>query len=859
MNKRITVALCFIGLLAYNESEGQVSGRGQENLLKKKELPGEYSAEQILNGEYQWPASPEITMEALDSPFFVKDAFGTVPEPGVHPRILFSPEDLEDIRNRSKNTKTGRLALKNLRAYQDISIRKEHTASYNVYQALLAGNIKKAKGLLDNYPKAGEGDGVSWHHRPQFLYVLLLETFDCLLRDDTEKGAELATVITNLGKIYQKNLDQMDRAFKSASEILSQGGDDGNALKFNSQLNSDVWRSGRKDAIGGEPYFAFLYDFAYNWMNKRQQKSCRNLLNTYTKGKTAMGSHMPHHFRNWNWIAVGSGLLLTSLATEGEEGNDARVYEHQKEVQTDYQKYGWSEMGMSKEAIGYTQFGLRWHGPALVAMARRGHNLWNQKRWYNSLKWYANSVQPGGARFISHGDGGEAGPTLQTLLAWKRSYPQDPLVNYVLQETLAYQNGGGDKLDGGRGYVMYQIIFADDPLPTDFEAGKRLGLPNTYFDPERKSLITRSNWGDDEVQLQLECRDDQIGPSHQHADRGNFTFSGAGRAWAIDRFRGIESRHHNCVIIDGKGQGYVPPPGEWLGLVDNDDATFGVLNAKYAYDWYWQGTLSGFADKDQPRRRFKRWEYLTGETDKWLAKHPNFDWKANIDRSPVVEAYYNGFESGDPRMWDEYARPVRVKHNPVEKAFRSAGLVRGAHPYALVVDDIQKDSKDHTYEWIMMVDSDVEMLSLQIDEIILGGDTKRTEGAWGTLKFEPKEGDAQLLVKVLDRTVPEDIFKNPQIRLETFEYKDARDWPDGRSFGMAKRLVIPSYGVNPNFKMLLFPYYHGEEKPLIKWNESKTEVSIEWQDQKDRVIFKENEKGRTTYKVIRNGKVIAEI
>lgn len=860
MNNKNLILLILIILLGCNHTIEKKSSFSKEEYAKMKELPGEYSEEQILNGEYQWPPSPERSMEVVANSYFNPDAFGKAPAPGIHPRILFSPEDVVKIRNRVNTTETGKLAINNLRKRQAHSLHKKNTASYNVYYALLAGDLVKARQLLEDYNSAGESDGVSWHHRSQFNYIMVLEAFDCLLRGDAEHGKELALAITNLGKIYQENLDRMDKAFEDAAQNLNdEVNQDGNAMQSIPRLNSDTWRSGRRDAIGGEPFFAYMYDFAYNWMSKEQQATCRNMLNDYMGGKTAMGAHIPHHFRDWNWIAVGSGLLLNSLATEGEEGYDERVYELQKEIQTDYIKYGWSEKGMSKEAVGYTQFGLTWSIPAMVAMARRGHNLWNQKRWYNSVSWYANCLQSGGGRFMSHGDGGRGCPKIITMLAWKQAYPKDPLVDFVLQESIKTQNKEGDNLADGRGYLLYQLVFASDASDTDYELGKELDLPKTLFEPERASLITRSEWGKDEVQLQLECRIDQIAPSHQHADRGHFSMSGAGRVWAVENFRGVETRHHNCVIIDGKGQGYMTPPGKWLNLVDKEDATFGVLDAKYAYDWYWHSTLSGYADKNQPRRYFKRWERFTEQTDKWLEDNPDFDWKGNIDRSPVVEKYYNGYESGDPRMWDEYARPVRVEHNPVEKAFRSAGLVRGEHPYALIIDDIQKDNEEHLYEWIMMVDYDVRAVKIDLDEIILGGETEQVSGTFGVLQSNPEKGEPQLLVKVLNRTIPDDVFANPQIRLETFEFKDARGWPEGRSFGLTKRLIIPSRSINPGFKVLLFPHYQGDEKPDIVWNEDKTSVKVEWKDQKDVISFKEGMDGRTTYTITRNGKAIAEI
>jgi hypothetical protein len=815
------------------------------------ELPGELSAEQILNGEYPWPDSPHIDITEVANPHFNPDAFGVAPAPGIHPRILFSPEDLPAIRAKIQDTDIGRLTYANIQQRNALA-KKDGTAYSNVYKALLAGKTEEAASLLDDYKNAGSNDGTLWHHRPNFPYILTLECFTALIENDSKKGTELATVVTTLGQVYQGNLDRMDQSFREGS-VTDDGivNKDGNAMKAIGQLNSDVWRSGRRNAIGGEPWFALMYDYTYNWMNAEQQTSNRKVINDYIRGKTAMGSHMPHHFRNWNWIAVGSGLLLTSLATEGEDGNDARVYEHMKEIQTDYIKYGWSTEGSSREAIGYTSFGLLWSGPSMVAMARRGHNMWNWSRWYKSNRWYAHSVQPGDGRFISHGDGGQSGPGAITPLLFKQAYPEDPLVDYVLQQSLAEINKGGDKIDGGRGWAMYQCIFAADPTDVDHHTERQLELEKTFFDTERNSLITRSEFGNDEVQLQFECRSDAFAANHQHSDRGNFTLAGAGRVWAIDRFRGIESRHHNVVTIDYKGQGYFTPPGEWLGLVDNEYATFGACDAKNAYDYYWQTYIAGFADKDQPRRHYKRWENFTKDADAWLTANPDFDWKANIDRTPQVEAYYKGFEFGDPRMWDEYSRPVKVPFNPVQKAFRTAGLVRGAHPYALVIDDIRKDDAPHTYDWNMMVDSDVQLIEVKTDTIVLGSPAESELGNFDVHVPRPKKGDPQLLIKVLHRAIPGDVYHNPQIRLETMEYKDARIWPEGRSFGLAKRLVVPSFTAEPKFKMLLFPHHHGDTVPTTTWNDDQTMLTIAWPDQTDVITFSEDDYGRTHLKIQR--------
>jgi hypothetical protein len=280
-----------------------------------QQLPGEYTADQILDGEYQWPPSPAVeiqtTTEGFDATRLV-----AVPPAGVHPRILFSPSELPNIRQRAAETQTGRLASKNLLERQLQTLHKAGTASHNLFEALVAGDLERARTFFDDYANAGAPDGMSWHHRPQFMYILTLEAFNCLLKDDSVQGARVATATANLARIFQPRIE--------ASRQLP--------------LADDNWRTNGSDVphgrevIGREPYLAYCYDFTYNWMTHEQRDVVRQALADYTRGRVTMGSHMPHHFRRWNWIAVDQGLVLTVLAIEGEEGYDERVYDHSREL-----------------------------------------------------------------------------------------------------------------------------------------------------------------------------------------------------------------------------------------------------------------------------------------------------------------------------------------------------------------------------------------------------------------------------------------------------------------------------------------------------------------------------------------------
>ena len=89
------------------------------------------------------------------------------------------------------------------------------------------------------------------------------------------------------------------------------------------------------------------------------------------------------------------------------------------------------------------------------------------------------------------------------------------------------------------------MLWADDAMvddagrPVEYADGAKLGLPTMAFDPVRGSLNARSGWHKDAATMQFECRVDSVGASHEHSDRGNFTFFAHGRLWAKDNFRSV--------------------------------------------------------------------------------------------------------------------------------------------------------------------------------------------------------------------------------------------------------------------------------------------------------------------------------
>ncbi|MCU0750967.1 MAG: hypothetical protein MUF13_15615, partial [Akkermansiaceae bacterium] len=407
----------------------------------------------------------------------------------------------------------------------------------------------------------------------------------------------------------------------------------------------------------------------------------------------------------------------------------------------------------------------------------------------------------------------------------------------------------------GNFHLIEAMLWADDMMKDEkgrevnYAEGAKLGLPTMMFDPVRGSLNARSAWNKDAVAMQFECRVDSVGASHDHSDRGNFTLFAHGRSWAKDNFRSVETRHHNNVLIDGFGQGYWPGPGRWVSHSEMGNLVFASVDAKDCYGWWWPKQIKN-EKQDFIRFRYPRWQSYAGEAALFQKEYEGTP--IERDTRPAVAAFWEGFGKTDPRLWDEDSWPVRLPHNPVQRAFRSVVFHKGKHPWLLVVDDIQKDGQERLYEWLMQTGMDTEMVSMSGNDIILADATTK-RNAEGEL--EPAPGDRQLLVRILhleDPADPHHFTSRPSCRLETFERKDTLlptaaegALTGSRSFGLDKRLVLASRSVAPNFRILLFPHRHGEALPTTVWNGDRSECIIETAGERSRLKFTTNGNGLT--------------
>jgi hypothetical protein len=555
-----------------------------------------------------------------------------------------------------------------------------------------------------------------------------------------------------------------------------------------------------------------------------------------------------------NW-ATFSYWLYEVLGIEGEEGfNELKVrgmYRGWRDLLT----YGWFLSGATFEGEAKNQLGM--DGVMLFAAREKKYGFTNLCG-HPYLQAYARKFLPHSINAMLTGfhkydllggsRSGNGGFTPCDMLGLKYMFPSDKVIDWVYRQSIGenYENVP-TRPDG---YFNALLFFAS--FCTDFDAGNgdvtKLSLGNTFFCGERALMMTRSGWDTNAAQLNLHVR--QANGGHPFADRNALMIAGAGRIWSPNGYSSFKTSENSVIDIDGKTQ-MVNTPGRLVDFVDAPLATFGVGDAKYCWDWQWD-------------RLEKKGGYYTKEDVDGKkvvvppGEEPEMHSINDFSYTKLPYAYVKApfFEMPSWILPAGALTPIVRKPNyPVMTAFRTAGLVRGAHPYMLAMDDIRKDDAKHNYDWVMTLEKDVQIVSVTknkdgtTDILLTGADPNQ-------LAAPPKEplpgsmapgavipsNQPVLLVRVLEA----DGMGEP--RVETLQNQT-----DTKKYGPVRRLVIPSDSVAPGFKVLFFPHRQGESLPVTAWNPAHTQLSIAWNGQQDTALLSAGRSGKTNLILQRSG------
>ena len=789
-----------------------------------------------------------------------------IPAPGVHPRIYCTPADHDDIARRLKETECGREMWKNLLCYINFMKGTYDPKADYAQPNPATGRKERVEFARIQSPKtelAGERYKALVHgdmnqKTEGFWHVFSLEAFRCWIDNDQAAAKDLASALTTALKIEQ--------AKRAANPKLMSGP--------------------LAQPIAGI-HLGYTYDFLYNFMTPEQRKLLHDEIANGTWNHDNYGTFNEAVISRSNW-ATFSYWLIPTLAIEGESGfNDLKIrgmYRGWRNLMT----YGWFPSGANFEGEAKNQLG----GDGILSFALRCKDYAfdnlaaHPNARANVNRFTPHSVIPTRDGFVKYDllGGCHGRPFPEDLLAFKYLIPDDKAIDFAYRSAVGdhYENlpnrceSGGYEPTVGGGYhdpMIPFLVFASDFDPANSDPGK-LGLGPTFFCCDRALMMTRSGWGTNDLMLNLHVR--QANGGHPFADRNSIMLAGAGRVWSPIYgwgYEGWRNINNGEVVIDDHPQADYTP-GRMVDFVDATNATFAVGDAKYAWDWQWNrldnwGAKGRYTEQDLATNGVKippGYELEKhGINDFAYSKHDDEYLKAPLGHQP------------DWLKVKGSITPVsRGTNYPVQYAWRSAGVVRGTHPYALVVDDIRKDDTPHDYTWYLPTEYDVQIVRREtnasggLDLLLTGNDPAQTNAPGVARNPNPSlpvlrdtnstvpAGQPMLLIRFLQiendpKVVPATEAKEPTI-LED----DPPAKPNGHYLQRVRRLAVPAHAVEPKFKVLIYPHRQGEPLPATTW-EGTNAVIVSLPGQKDTLAFSRQSSGKTDLTITRDGKPVVSV
>lgn len=555
---------------------------------------------------------------------------------------------------------------------------------------------------------------------------------------------------------------------------------------------SHTWRNG---GIGT----ALAYDLHYNDMTEAQRGFARRGLSLATNGWNLRGGDdtNPIGFDGnavSNHYGYQGDQLVMMAAIYGEDGFSQDTWDQGVQIMLNYMRVGWYDSGYPLEDSYGTDLGLREGSRALIAMARHGVNEFEQRpsAMYNigvaamvDVEAIPNGSLIGGESGgnYSFGPSSLSGENPNSLyptffLAWKHMYPDDPTIDALYRWRLGDDYQRQRRWQGMVDYAFFgqdSAGFAEPAID-----------PVTYF-PQRGKLVVRDDLSDQAVQLAFDARPDASNIGHDKAGRGYFSLNALGRRWISHvNFRYVrQSTESSTMHIDGVGQAYKTPSVRVVSPpIDDGVVVSMVADLEYAYDWQWSEPWTWSAG-DTPRPRASDWQRETVDPRTFYQPGLAPDWLGTTLWDDPNQGYAGQW------MW-------RRPSIGVERAFRSVAYVRGADPFVIIADDIQKDNDSHRYESYMQLPFDLDQMEVNGTDAVLwaAGDSRR------------------LLVRVLDSNARGRVSFANEGYTASVSPLDAR------------RLVIGLDAVNPDLKVLLFPHRAGDSLPATTWNADRTNLVV---------------------------------
>jgi hypothetical protein len=780
----------------------------------------------------------------------------SAPPPGVHPRIWFSPAQLPAIRHRLMDTACGKRAWNIILSWSH-ALRGTYNwhASYAQPdffdgQFEMHGNVPLFR--LGAFRKPARywalvKGNTNPKYLPKFMWAVFpLEAFRCLVQRDNVHGRDVAMAISTAVQIAL-NLKHSGKSFLT-------------------------WEAPPPHGVPGGFQLALAFDLAYKWFTPQQRKMIQGVLNQYSAYHDNYGSFVAPTNTRSNWTSF-SYRALALLSTEGTSGyNPLQLYGIYRAYHN-FLTYGLFQHGAYLEGEAKDQLGM----DTLIPLAMRC-KAYGFKNLIGAthLRAYADEflparLMPWGRKFIAFDLLGGVRKTFSMdVIGLHYMFPNDKIVDECYRQQFGKNYYGLTTDPGGyRNDVLFEAVFATDHLPHDGHIAA-VKLPLSYLSGQRAFMLTKSGHGPYADMLGFTVR--QATGGHPYSDRNSFFFAGAGAEWARSGWED-PATYENSEVTIGNHHQEAWTPGRFLAYINKPMATFGVGSARYCWDWSWRGIPSRYKGKVLTARRVEDGFYQPPKG--WqLEMHSMNDFAY----TKLPYAYVNTPMAIHPswiRVNGVVSPFVRRVNYPVKKAFREAGLVRGAYPYALIVDNIQKDSLPHIYYWTMRLSRGVRILKVVSTTVPHPGNAKRGKRLNSFLDIYLMAPDKALKAP-LTYTDGHQLFDFPGQRVRVpngtpellVRVLEKAGTPPSLSGGQAyvvdtaagSRLVIPTQAVDPKFKVLLYAFRSGSVPlPVTRWTGGHHRLTIAIGKQVDHVTFGHGPAGNSTIRIVRHSKTLIDV
>jgi hypothetical protein len=829
-----------------------------------------------------WPTVPK---SEYDFQGFNGKLLGSkVPEPGVYPRLLFSPEDVPMLAARVKGTTIGKKSLVEMEYLFSKSWWDSATDDGRVFDKLASGDLEglewdAAPGTpLNSYPHSFKGykQGIHNSHVAYVPECLTAMALYCLINNDDKLGRKVAAAVANYFKLREKLLDEW-LAISDSEFGTSYTNANGEVVNMNGGGARTHWRN--THGVIPNMNLALSLDFSGKWMTPEEKDLMRRVIAKATYGRRSYAQDAPVRFRDVNWMAWDLPHYLAVTAIEGLPGYDAEAAASGAESVRAFCDWGIDDHGVVFESNGKTPGSFQFQFLSMITLARRGENLFGHPHWRKLLEAQIQMTSPSGRVTVNSGT--QYSPysrqplSLMLVNELKSFYPESRLPDYLISKAISVPGAGDDEFlrnwpQEGFDPAKYNsdvallkrlrlpsvtypgfvngVLYDSDIVPT---TRADLGLPLDFSAPVQGVFSSYSDRTPDAAWVNLYVRPNHyLGAGHHHADAGMFHFSALGVDWFTQSpfQQSYDGKYFNLVQVDGRSEPVsVPSAGilgwngaaDYLGARIAPDAAAGSADLTYAYSWRW----------------------LTQPPQVWNDELKAMGWE--IEPAARIQKIFAGTARYKMRPWwptytySNFIPTCRAPFNPMEYVFRSAGIVRGPHAYGFVVDDLKKDAAARLYQWVAMLNggvwkADVNGLPVNAIALASSGQDPDIKSSAPKPALVPKPGDPLLLVYAVGMRESGDPAL-PIIQVETLEGpKDKKG--DAQYYDC---LVINKRGPIAKFRILLLPVRAGDPFPDVV-SGSGPSAKIRWGSQHDEIVFAENSGGPSGIKILRDRKTLLE-